>query len=41
MPDRERDAALDERKEQLRQEWIAQQEVIKNEVRPYKQCNVM
>ena len=41
MPDRERDAALDKRKDQLRQEWIAQQEVIKNEVRQYIYCSVM
>jgi protein FAM50 len=33
LPDRERDARLLEERERLTQEWLAQQEIIKNQVR--------
>jgi protein FAM50 len=34
LPDRERDARLQEERERLTQEWLAQQEIIKNQVCP-------
>jgi protein FAM50 len=34
LPDRERDRELNEKREALQKEWLAQQEVIKNEVWP-------